>query len=61
MSDPSVTAVERRPEALVICVQADRLDEANLKSLRAEVASAALESPELPVIVLPVMVSEGLQ
>jgi anti-sigma B factor antagonist len=50
MSDPSVTIVERRPEALVICVQTERLDEASLKSLRSEVSSAASESPELPTI-----------
>jgi len=50
MSNLSVTTVERRPEALVVSVQAARLDEANLKLLRSDISSAASESPELPMI-----------
>jgi anti-sigma B factor antagonist len=50
MSDPAVTSVEVRPEAVVVHIQTDRLDEGSLKGVRADVSAAARESPGLPVI-----------
>ncbi len=50
VSDPSVALIERRPEAVVLHILADRPNESNLTALRSEVTAAAAESPELPVI-----------
>jgi anti-sigma B factor antagonist len=50
MSDAAVTLIEHPPEAVVVRVQVDRLDESSLKVLRSDTSAAAAESPHLPVI-----------
>ena len=49
MSDPTATIVELHPSVVVARVQADRLDESNLKAVRSEVSAAGADSPHLPV------------
>lgn len=51
MSEPAVTIIERHAGGVVVRVQADSLDEPNMKAVRASVEAAARESPQLPVVI----------
>jgi anti-sigma B factor antagonist len=50
MPDPTIITVERQPNAVVIHVQPEILDETNTAAIRTEVSTAAAESPQLPVV-----------
>jgi anti-sigma B factor antagonist len=49
MPDSPVTVVERHPNVVVVHLQAERLDETNLATVRADVSAAGAESPQLAV------------
>lgn len=49
MSDPTVSTIELRPNLVVVHVQTERLDDANVAALRNDASAAAEESPQLAV------------
>jgi len=51
MPDTRVTSIDRQPDLVLARVETDRLDEAHLAILRSDISSAALASPQLPVII----------
>ena len=50
MSDSTVIRVERHPNATVIHVLLDHLNEMNIEEVRTSVEAASRETPKLPVI-----------
>jgi anti-sigma B factor antagonist len=50
MSKSAVTVVERHPNVVVVHVQAERLDETNLSTVRADASAAGAESPQAAVV-----------
>ena len=51
MSQPTVTSVEKQPDAIIVHVQVERLEEDSSHQLQVDVLAAASESPQLPVVV----------
>lgn len=50
MADTAATVIDYRPNATVVHVQSERLEEAALKSVRADTMAAGTSSPGLPVV-----------
>jgi anti-anti-sigma factor len=50
MPDSRLIIVERHPNAVVIHVQPEHLDETDSVGIRTEASAAAAESPQLPVV-----------
>jgi anti-anti-sigma factor len=50
MPDPTVTVIDRLPNAVVVHIQAEQLDEGTLKAVRGETTAAAAAAPTVPVV-----------